>query len=77
MQDYKLSRHEIDGLDEKTKSEYLRAIGLCECENAGGPGGGWADGFEMLEKLGWVRSERLDGHRTFVSWTKPAKVIAV
>jgi len=69
---YELTDDEIAKLGPISRAEYERAIRLCECENAGGPGGGWAHGFDALVKLGWTEGEHTLGHRVFKFWNKPA-----
>lgn len=68
---YELTDDEFAKLGPVSRAEYERAIRLCECENAGGPGGGWAHGFDALVKLGWVEVEHTLGNRTFKFWDKP------
>jgi hypothetical protein len=68
---YELTDDEINKLGPVSRAEYERAIRLCKCENAGGPMGGWAHGFDALVNLGWTEGGHTVGHNTFKFWDKP------
>lgn len=73
MKSYELTEEEKARLNPDELKKYEHAIYLCGCENAGGPGGGWANGHEILLSLGWRKVERTEGHRTFVRLEKPTQ----
>jgi len=66
-----LTPEEREQLSQDDMATYDYAIGLCKQENAGGPGGGWVHGHEILKEMGWTQTERKSGHRTYVTLHKP------
>ncbi len=71
----KLTDKEYATLNKDQQKFYDRAIDLADRENAGGPGGGWSDGYEMLRVLGWEYVVRDEGIRSFVSMKKPERFL--
>ncbi len=68
---WELTEEEISLLYEDEKAAYKHAAYLMSQEHAHGPFGGWADGREILKSLGWKETTRQEGHRSFITLTKP------
>jgi hypothetical protein len=71
----KLTQNQISQLTESELREYNHALYLCTLENAGGIGGGWTDGHDILKnKFGYKEVEtRRDGHRVFIKLIPPTE----
>lgn len=76
-EDWKLTEDERNALGEEARIIYDEALALKQQYAAHGPGGGWADGNNLLRHLGWVEKERVVGHRIFVRLVKPETITSV
>lgn len=72
MKPYELTPEEYANFPQK--EEYDRAIRYCNNEHAR-CGNGWAEGHDLLEKLGWKKIERQIGHRTYEALEKPSQIV--
>ena len=68
---WKLTEQEESLLTEEQLKLYEKAKLFLSDGWAGGSYGGWVRGYSILVEMGWKRSERTQGHRTFTSYTKP------
>lgn len=66
-----LTAWERELLPLESRIKYDTAISLCTEECAHGPFGGWADGHKLLKEIGWQEVVRDEGHRSFITLTKP------
>ena len=71
MKNYELTDAEIATLSPETQKIYKEAIWFCHQESAGGPGGGWARGYELLKSLGWTEETTQIDHINYTRLRKP------
>lgn len=66
-----LTEQEVSRLTTDQKKDYEFGLAHIDDEWARGHYGGWARAYEALERVGYRKVERYDGHRTFVHLEKP------
>ena len=67
-----LTDEEVAQLTDEEKEIYRKGVRYSESEHAGSYDG-WAQGYKLLESIGFERVEAVAGHRGFVSLRKPER----
>ena len=71
MENWELTKEEVDHLSEEDLQKYETAVRYKSHDWAWGPYGGWARGNEVLVELGWKEVIINEEHRKFISLIKP------
>ncbi len=66
-----LSAKQIIALSDEDKQTYKTGLMFSMDLWANGPYGGWVRGHKLLESIGYVRTERTEGHRVFTKLEPP------